>query len=350
MDLNDHTGFAKIDTQNMQLQIDRLPDQLLAGYNLGKTFTIRFDHKPNAIVLAGMGGSAIGGDLFSAFVSDKSAIPFFVHRNYGLPAWVKGDDRLIIVSSHSGNTEEALSAFDTAIESKCQVLVITTGGKLEDKARNENIPVWKFEHQGQPRAAIGYSFGLLASLAVHLGMIADMNAGLKNAVDAMKNQQAEISAVVPVKKNPAKRLAGQMVGRSISIYGADHLAPVARRWKTQVNELAKTWSQYDEFPEMNHNAIAGGMHPESVLENVFAIFLVGFLQNPRNRKRIELTRNKFMQEGINTDIFEAKGLDLLTQMWTAIHFGDYLLYYLAMLYEVDPTPIDAISWLKKSLI
>lgn len=349
MDLNKNTSFSSIDLQDMLGQIDKLPDQLLAGYNLSLTFSTRFVERPREIILAGMGGSAIGGDLFAATIEGKSEIPFHVHRNYGLPAWVKGKETLVIVSSHSGNTEETLSAFETALEKKCQILAITTGGQLEEKAKTHGIPVWKFDHKGQPRAAIGFSYGLLIGLAERLNMIINVKNQIQNAVDAMKDQQTAIHASLPVNQNTAKRLAGQMVGRLVSVYGADHLAPVARRWKTQLNELAKTWSQYDEFPEVDHNTIAATMNPETPLENIFAIFLTGSFQNPRNKKRIELTRERFMRDGINTDTYEARGLDEMTQIWTAIHFGDYVAYYLAMLYEVDPTPIDAISWLKKSL-
>lgn len=349
MDLNANASFQKIDTQDMLGQIDHLPDQLSQGFDLGSGYSLHLENKPLGIVLAGMGGSAIGGDLFAAFIDQTSKIPFQVHRNYGLPAWAKGNDHLVIISSHSGNTEEALNAFDTAIARKCQILAITTGGALEERAREHGVPVWKFEHKGQPRAAIGFSFGLLANLADRLGMAENVKQKLRNATTLMKEQQAGIQAEISVNKNPAKRSAGQMVGRLISVYGADHLTPVARRWKTQLNELAKTWSQCDEFPEVDHNAIAATMHPEAPLENVFAFFLTGSFQNPRNKKRIELTRDRFMREGINTDTYDARGLDEMTQMWTAIHFGDYVAYFLAMLYEVDPTPIDAISWLKKSL-
>jgi len=140
-----------------------------------------------------------------------------------------------------------------------------------------------------------------------------------------------------------------MVGRIVNIYGADFLAPVARRWKTQINELAKAWSQFDEVPEANHNAIAGSQNPTEVMSKLYAVFLLASSENARNRKRLELQKESFMLEGQSIDSYEAKGSNKLSQMWNAIHFGDYVAYYLAMAYGVDPTPIETITWLKNSL-
>jgi glucose/mannose-6-phosphate isomerase len=349
MDLDDFLNFSKIDTQNMIAEIEKLPDQLIEAWELEKKYPVPKIKNLKTIVMAGMGGSAISGDLFSAYIEDSCDTQFFVHRNYGLPQWVHGDECLVVASSHSGNTEEVLSAFDEAIVRKCPMVVISTGGKLAQKAESEKIPVWKFVHNGQPRAAIGYTFGLLLNLVFRLGLIPDPQSEIKSTVEAMKLQQSTIQAGSSIRDNPAKRLAGQMMGRLVSVYGADILSPVARRWKTQLNELAKAWSQFDILPEANHNAIAGSQNPPDELNKLFALFLLSSLQHPRNRRRLELNRESFMLEGITTDTYEAKGSNKLAQMWTAIHFGDYVSYYLAILYGVDPTPIETINWLKKSL-
>lgn len=349
MDLNDWKQFSKIDTQNMLAEIDHLPDQLLEAMELGDKHSIEGIKPPKAMILAGMGGSAMGGDLFSTYIEDLSPVQLFVHRNYGLPKWVQGRECLVIVSSHSGSTEETLSAFNTALERDCQILALTTGGQLAQTAMNNRVPTWTFEHHGQPRAAIGFSFGLLMQIATKLGLISDNTSELKDTVREMKLQQSSIDSQVPILKNPAKRMAGQMVGRIVSVYGADHLAPVARRWKTQINELAKTWSQFEYLPEANHNAIAGASFPVRGLDDLFVLFLKSRLQNPRNLMRTELNKESFMTEGINTDSLEAKGSTRLAQIWTSLHFGDYVSYYLAMLNEINPTPIETITWLKNKL-
>jgi glucose/mannose-6-phosphate isomerase len=304
------------------------------------------------VLITGMGGSAIGADLISAYAAQLSPVPVFVHRDYGLPAWAKGPQTLVIASSHSGNTEETLTGFDAALESGCRILAISTGGKLAAAARkaaSAEHALWTFEHHGMPRAAVGFSFGLLLACMARLHLIPDPAAELQNAQAAMRAQQTHIKSDVPVVHNPAKRMAGQWLGRWVTVLGSDVLAPVARRWKGQINELAKAWAQFDALPEADHNTLAGTQKPEELLTHVFTIFLNAPSDHPRNRLRSELTRRGFMVEGFNTDTFQASGDASLAHLWTALHFGDYAAYYLAMLYEIDPTPITVMENLKQEM-
>ena len=172
-----------------------------------------------------MGGSAIGADLVAAAVMDTCPVPIFVHRDYGLPAFAKGPETLVICSSHSGNTEETLDSFKIAIKNGCRVLVISTGGALADRAKEAGFPVWQFAHEGQPRAAVGYSFGLILGALSRLGLIPDASADIAGAVQAMKSQGVVLGANSPVSRNPAKRLAGQLVGRWVTVFGAGHSGP-----------------------------------------------------------------------------------------------------------------------------
>ena len=152
----------------------------------------------------------------------------------------------------------------------------------------------------------------------------------------MRSQQANLQAEIPVVRNPAKRLAGQLMQRWVMIFGADVLEPVARRWKTQINELAKAWAQFELLPEADHNALAGLQQPEQGLSNTMALFLRAPSYHPRNLLRTELTKQAYMLEGLNTDFYDAQGETSLAHQWTALHFGDYMAYYLAMLYEMIP--------------
>jgi glucose/mannose-6-phosphate isomerase len=301
------------------------------------------------VLIAGMGGSAIGGDLLKAYVAPLSTVSVEVHRDYGLPAWAEGPDTLVVASSHSGNTEETLSALETAIERGCKLQVICTGGKMAQLAGKAGINTWIFQHQGQPRAAVGYSFCLLLNLFTRLGIIPDPTAELQDAMEEMRLQRQQLAADVPDYQNPAKRQAGQLIGRWVSVFGADLLAPVARRWKGQISEIAKSWSQYEDLPEADHNTLAGVVNPEQVLTQTTALFLLAESNHPRNQRRIELTQKNFMLEGISTDRIKARGKTRLAQMWTALQFGDFTAYYLAMAYGVDPTPVAAIENLKREL-
>ena len=349
MDLNNHTMFSMIDKQNYLGEIDNLPAQLESAYQQGLGSDLPDWKGFRSVVIAGMGGSAIGADLLAAYAAPVCSLPIVVQRNYTLPAWAKGPETLVIASSHSGNTEETLSAFDQAVQRQCRILVLCTGGKLAQKARGARVPMWLFVHAGQPRAAVGYSFGLSLALLARLHIVPEPGDELSGAITAMRKQQAGLVAEVPVVHNLAKRLAGQLIGRWVMIFGTDVLEPVARRWKTQVNELAKAWAQFEVLPEADHNALAGLTQPENSLSSAMALFLRAASYHPRNLLRVELTKQAYMLEGVNTDFVEAIGDTTLAQQWTLLHLGDYVAYYLAMLYEVDPTPIPALEGFKKQL-
>ena len=349
MNLDDTAKFAQLDPQNMLSMIDDLPAQLQTAWELGLTLPLPEMKDVSQVLIAGLGGSAIGGDLLTAYAAPLASVPVNVWRNYELPAHAMGPHTLVITSSHSGNTEETLSAFARAREAKARVLAITTGGKLARHAQDAKLPAWIFEHQGQPRAAIGFSFGLLLAALFRLGLVPDPGAEIVDAIAAMRTQQEILRAEVPTVKNPAKRMAGQMVERWPIFIGADLLAPVARRWRTQVAELAKAVAQFEELPEADHNMLAGVVHPEPLFGRTMVLFLRTAMNHPRNLLRIEATRQTFMVEGFNTDIIDSQGDTRLAQQWTCLHFGDYTAYYLAMAYGIDPTPVDAIEMLKRQL-
>lgn len=349
MDLNDHTSFPNIDKQNYLSEIKNLPNQLENAYHLGLSLNLPKWQGIQRVLIAGMGGSAIGADLLAAYAAPLCPVPIVVQRNYILPAWAHGLETLVVASSHSGNTEETLAAFELASKSNCRILALCTGGKLAQAAIASNIPLWTFEHHGQPRAAVGYSFGMLLALFTRLGLIPNPAAELSEAITALRKQQASLQADIPVVLNPAKRQAGQLIGRWVMVFGADVLEPVARRWKTQVNELAKAVAQFETLPEADHNALAGLMQPEQTLHTIMALFLRAASYHPRNLLRTELTKQAYMLDGLNTDFYDAPGETPLAQQWTALHFGDYVAYYLAMLYEIDPTPIEALEGFKQQL-
>ena len=349
MNLNDHAQFASIDVDDMLRYIDGLPAQLQNAWQLGISQPLPALTPVTRVVIAGMGGSAIGADLLVSFLLDRVTIPVMVQRDYGLPAYAYGKETLVVVSSHSGNTEESLSAFEAACRSNCQVLVITSGGKLLADAQSAHMPAWVFVHDGQPRSALGYTFGMILALFVRLGLVSDLSADLQKTVGLMKELQKNITVDVPVKNNPAKRLAGQLIGRHITVFGSGFMAPVARRWKSQFNECAKTIASFEVLPEADHNTLAGICFPQEALEKEMAVFLQASADGERNQKRVLETKQIMMLEGINTDMVEARGQNCLEQMWTSILFGDYVAYYLAMAYEVDPTAIDPIWSLKDAL-
>jgi glucose/mannose-6-phosphate isomerase len=344
--LDDFHQFKKYDPENMLEKIDTLPEQLEKAWQLGHHQELPDFNKFQRILIAGMGGSAIGADLLVSFIANQCRLPVIVHRDYDLPAWAFGPETLVITSSHSGNTEESISAFESATKNRCSRIVITTGGKLAEMAKRSDVPLWLFPNEGQPRAAVGYSFGLLLSLFARLGYIDNPEEELSSSIKALRQAQTCLKADIPAISNPAKRMAGQLIGRYVAVIGPGFLAPVARRWKGQISEIAKAWAQFEFIPEANHNTLAGSHNPEEVLSKLAVLFLRSPADYPRNRLRIELTKKSFMLQGICTDIIDAGGDTLLANLWTLLHFGDYMAYYLAMAYQEDPTPVAAIESFK----
>jgi glucose/mannose-6-phosphate isomerase len=349
MNLDDLDRFRQLDPQRMLEQIDGLPDQLAQAWDLGQGLPLPRLAGIRQVLIAGMGGSAIGADLAAAYGSPAARIPVIVWRDYGLPAFVQGPETLVIASSHSGDTEETLSAFAEAGDRGAQRLALTTGGQLGEQAGREGVPLWTFQHRGQPRAAVGYSFGLLLAALTRIGCLPDPAAEVAQAVQAMREQQAALKAETPVVRNLAKRMAGQFMDRWPVVIGADLLAPVARRWRTQVSEIAKAPAQFEALPEADHNLVAGVEHPEKLFERTLVVFLLSRFNEPRNQRRLEVTRQLMMVSGFNTDLLPADGDGRLAQQWTCLHLGDYIAYYLAMAYGVDPTPVLAIEDLKLRL-
>jgi glucose/mannose-6-phosphate isomerase len=197
---------------------------------------------------------------------------------------------------------------------------------------------------------VGFSFGLLLAMFQRLGFVPDQKEALDDALASMKQSQERLKAEIPIAKNPAKRYAGQLMGRWVTIVASGLLSAVARRWKGQLNEIAKAGANFEILPEADHNTLAGTMHPQEVLNpHTMTLFLRAPSDHPRNRLRSDLTRKAFMLEGMNTDFVNARGRTPLAQMWTMILFGDYVAYYLAMCYGVDPTPVGALADFKRSM-
>jgi len=349
MHLDDLQIYTQLDPDGMLTAIMELPKQLEQGWVAAQTLKLPVINHCRAVVICGMGGSAIAGDFVSAYLGPESPVPILVSRDYDLPAWVTGEDILVISSSHSGNTEETLSTYSQAQERGCTQLALCTGGKLATLAGKDKVALWTFNHSGQPRTAVGYSFITLLALLSRLGLALDPGVDLAETLSILAKQASEFGVESPVSANPAKRMAGQLLGRSVAVFGSGLIAPVARRWKTQINELAKAWAQYEELPEADHNLAAAVVNPEAALTNTMAVFLQAPSDHPRNALRSVLTRKGFMLEGIGTDTVVARGDSRLAHLWSLIQYGDFMSYYLAIAYGVNPTPVEAIESLKKAM-
>ncbi|MBM4428911.1 MAG: bifunctional phosphoglucose/phosphomannose isomerase [Chloroflexi bacterium] len=348
-DLDSPESFAALDREGMLRSIADLPQQCEDAWSKARLVHLPPDYcRAQNAVIVGVGGSGIGGDLLRGLCVQECSIPLLVHRDYLVPAFVN-EDSLVIICSYSGNTEEALVGFESAWRKGARLVCITTGGKLERRAEECGAYLCLYHYAAQPRAALGYALMFLLGVAQHVGWITDKSADVAEAVAVMKHWQSEIKETVPTAENAAKKLAQSLYGHVPVVYGAEHLGEVARRWKGQFNENAKSWAKFDVLPELNHNSVVGYPLPHGWSDLARVVLLTSTLNHPRVNLRFEITRELLQRYGFAHETIQARGNSALAHVLSMVHFGDYVSYYLAMLYGVDPWAIGNIEYVKMRL-
>jgi glucose/mannose-6-phosphate isomerase len=317
--------------------------QMAMDFDLPQNYT-----NIDKVVILGMGGSAIGGDLVSSLALSEAKLPILIHRDYNLPAFIDAKT-LVIASSYSGMTEETLSSFEQALDTKSKKLAITTGGKLKTMAEKRNVPVFSFAYKAPPRAALPFSFMPILCFLQRLGFISDKSSDVAETVPVLQQLSRETNEGVPLPQNPAKQLASKLHGHLAVIYGADIVSEVAHRWKTQLNENSKAWAFYEVFPELNHNSVVGYQFPTELASKIVVVLLGSALLPKPIQLRYQVTCQLLEQAKVDYQIVDGKGTSPLSQIMSLVLFGDYTSYYLAILNKIDPTPVKAIDFLKEQL-
>ncbi len=349
VDLDNASVYRQFDKSGMLNHLHGFPEQCQKAWKKVLKFELPPEYTEiSNVVIVGMGGSAIGGDIVRRLALAESKLPVWVHRDYGLPAFVDAST-LVIASSYSGNTEETLSAFTKSLETRSKKLVITSGGKLKHLAGNKGIPAFVVDYQAPPRAAFPYNLIPLLGIFQKLGLLGDKSADLPEAVDILNKLSRDFIETRPLASNPAKQLAAKLWGHVAVIYGAEILSEVAQRWKEQFNENSKAWAFFESFPELNHNAVDGYEFPLEAKEKIFVLMLRSSALRPRNLLRYEATAKLLAKAGIAYEFAEARGESALAQVMSSVLLGDYASFYLAILNEVDPTSTDAINFVKQYL-
>ncbi len=349
MTLDDTQAYRRLDREGMGALIEGLPAQCRAAWEQALTFPLPHEYRgARRIVVAGMGGSAIGGDLAADLQAFDGYAPVSVHRDYGLPPLVD-QDTLVIASSYSGHTEETLSSAEEAWARGARVLAMTTGGKLARRCQDRGTAVFPVPLKGPPRTALGYSLFPLLAFLQRLGVARDRAPDVGEAIAEMERLAGGLHPSAATAGNPAKALAERIGERAVVTLGAQHLTSVARRWKCQIAENSKAWAFWEALPEAHHNAIEA-MGEQSVnRDGFFVVLLRGDAYSPRMARRSDLTAEALERAGIPHQVVSAAGESALAQMMTAVLMGDWVSYYLALLRGVDPTALPIIDWLKERM-
>jgi glucose/mannose-6-phosphate isomerase len=342
-------SVQRYDQYDMYSLLRNFPHQVEDAVRIGKQCRIPFKRTGiTSLVVTGLGGSAIGGDLLRSYVQDELEIPFVVNRNYTLPEFV--DHRtLVIVSSYSGNTEETVAAHAEARKRKAKIICITSNGETAKMALKYNQPLITIPRGLPPRIALGYSFFPLLEVMSKLNLISRKNKDIRETVGLLKKKSGVYSVISG--KNPAVELAKQLYTKCPIIYsGADKFDIVNLRWRGQIAENAKSLAFGHVIPEMNHNELVGWKILRRMMEEDFAaVFLRDGQDHPRIKVRMEITKSIVEQYATRVIEVKSEGRSLLARMFSLIYLGDWMSFYLAILNGIDPTPVRVIDYLKGEL-
>lgn len=301
------------------------------------------------VVVAGMGGSAIAGDLLRNYLIDLVDMPILVNRGYVLPRFV-GSSTMVFASSYSGNTEETLAACHEALQRGSQIIAIASGGELAHLAAQEGFPLIRIPTGYPPRTALGYSFVAMLMSMSRLGFVGDQREALREAQELVRQKGVEYGPSVSLTENQAKQTALKLRGRFPVIYAWSYrLEAVAVRWRGQLAENSKQLSGHHLLPEMNHNEIEGWGAPEDLMKKMVVVLLRDGQDPEPIGKRMVITRELIAPSAAGIVEAWATGNSLLARLFSLVYLGDFVSFYLAVLNGVDPTPVRRIEELKRKL-
>ncbi|MFH1938657.1 MAG: bifunctional phosphoglucose/phosphomannose isomerase [bacterium] len=358
--------FSKLDKDNMIELLEEFPQKMRDALRLGEEFSIPTNFSPTSasssfsapdsttrnfknIVVLGMGGSAIGGDLLSDYLADELSIPIVVIRGYDIPGFVD-ENSLVFAVSYSGNTEETISALKKCLEAKARIIALTSGGKLAVLSQENNFPVIKVPAGIQPRAAISYLFFPILKALERLGLIKERSSEIEETISILQDLSREYCAKSPSENNLAKKVALSLYQHLPLVYGSEGLlGAVAMRWKTQINENSKWPCFWNVFPELDHNEIVGYEIENKINRQVKIIYLQDKEGLLRVEQRRKITRKIIEDKVAEFIVCPTKGKGKMSRMFSLIFLGDLASYYLAILNQVDPSPVACIEDLKKEL-
>lgn len=349
--LNSPEKWSDLDPGGMYNHINRFANQVDEAIAIGESADLSLleGKKFKNIVVAGLGGSAIGGDLVRSYLQEWLDIPMIVVRDYVLPGFV-GKDSLVIASSYSGNTEETLSAYSQALAVGAHILAITTGGELGERAAKEANQIITIPGGLMPRAALGYSFFPMLLALARLGLCPKQGDAVRKTQELLDERRRLFGKNVPQDENPAKQAACVWNKHLPILYGAQvRYDAVALRIKCQIAENAKQLAFCNVVPEFNHNELVGYGKVDHVAKLLTVHIIRDRADHRRTGFRMAIVRKMIADLGIPAVEIESAGDDTLARMFSIIQWGDFASYYLAMLNGVDPTPIEAIDHLKREL-
>jgi glucose/mannose-6-phosphate isomerase len=332
-----------MDSKGMLAVVVKMPEMIKEAAKIVEQMSLPEVKGIRNIVITGMGGSAISGDIIADLLRDKLKIPIYVNRGYKLPAFVDKNS-LVFAISYSGNTEETISAVNGALQSEGKIICVTSGGKLREIAEKEDLPLYLVPSGYQPRAAMPFLLIPILDALNKLGLPSVSKADIDEGITLLEQRKKETNSEV-------EQFALAVKDKLPIIYAVfGSTASAGLRLKTQFNENSKVTALYNLFPELNHNEIVSLSFQERGKHNYCIIFLRDQNDNERVVKRMEITKSLLGSQFGGIHEIWTHGKSKFAKLISLIYYGDLLSVHLANLQGIDPTPVDIITKLKKELL
>lgn len=351
--LDEVAAMKKLDTVGVVGSIEQLGEQCQQAWEEVSKISFPDSYrKVTNIVFSGMGGSALGAYVMKSLFYDTLLVPFEIINDYHLPPYVD-EKTLVILASYSGTTEETISCANEAIAKKTCVTGLTIGGKLGQILNNAGVPAYIFEPKynpsNQPRLGTGYSvFGQIA-LFNSLGLLNMTETTVREVVSVLSKGNTLYGLAAPTDKNRAKQIAQSFKEKIPVVVSAEFLGQVGRVIRNQLHESAKTFAAYHMIPELNHHLMEGLTNPAVNKDVLKFLFLTSTDYSPRIAKRVMITKDVVSKQGISVDEYTSTAKDKVAQALECVQFGAYVNYYMAMLYDLDPSKIPWVDYFKQEL-
>lgn len=324
----------------MDQLIRSFPAQLSEAIRIGEAARFTAAERPlQQVLLAGLGGSAFGGEVIRNLADRAGLMPFSITREYDLPAWA-GPSTLVIVSSYSGNTEETLSTFEQAIAAGCKIVCISSGGKVIEQAQALGLDYVQLPGGSPPRAAAGYSLVQLLYVLRFYGVLPDLREALQEGHSLISGFDDHALA---------REIAAACTGRIPILYSSGRIESASIRWRQQIEENAKQIAFHHVVPEMNHNELVGWKLPAPILKQATVLVLHSGVDHPRVTLRMDINKEIYLRCTDRVIDVHAKGSSHLAQLLYLIHLGDWVSWYLSLENKVDAMPVEVIDYLKNTL-
>lgn len=347
------SNIQKLDKENILGSIEKLPDQVEQAWNDIKTNNVpQTCYLAQNVVVAGMGGSALGARIVDSLVPDRTRVPIEVFTQYHIPNYVSRKT-LVIISSYSGNTEETISTFHEALKREAQVFVITTGGKLKRLAERHGVSTYIINPlhnpSKQPRMALGYSITATIGLLAKCGFVTISDDDVVELVSVMRQFSQEFAVNQDEGNNLAKITARRLYQRMPILVASEHLVGSAHAFSNQLNETAKTFSSIFDIPELNHHLLEGLKNPPRAKHLLHFFFFESELYSKRVQLRYPITQEVLKKNTISYSSYHLRSVKKLHQIFELLSFGSYIQFYLAILYGINPAPIPMVDFFKDRL-